>query len=303
MGQIEIKHLKMIRSIAETGNLTKSAESLFVTQSALSQQLKDIEAKLNVDLFARTRKKMILTATGKKLLTTAEKIIDTLEETELEIARIVSGDAGEFRVGTHCIFCYKWLPSVLSSFQQKFPNVTFELGTSTALVKDLEDKRFDVVIAAMPIESDSVDYTPLFSDRLMCIMSPDDPARAKPFVSLEDFKDICLITHAEKMNNGFYQRLLKPKGIEPARMMIISQPQAIQEMVAAGFGKAVVPGWAIQDAVESGQVVALPITRRGGIPITWGALSLKKGTAPVFQNEFIRMATRMNPAGRLETKS
>ena len=58
MSQLEVKHLKMISFIAKTGNMTKAAEKLFISQSALSQQLKDIEGRLNVDLFSRTRKKI-----------------------------------------------------------------------------------------------------------------------------------------------------------------------------------------------------------------------------------------------------
>ena len=80
-----MKHLRLVRSIAETVNMTKAAQNLCITQSALSQQLKGIEDKLKVDLFFRARKKMILTATGKKLLKAAEKVIDLLDDMEIEI--------------------------------------------------------------------------------------------------------------------------------------------------------------------------------------------------------------------------
>ncbi|MCP3901663.1 MAG: LysR family transcriptional regulator, partial [Desulfobacteraceae bacterium] len=164
MSQLEIKHLKMISSIAKTGNMTKAAEKLFISQSALSQQLKDIEGRLNVDLFSRTRKKMSLTSTGKKLLQTAEHVIEKLEDAELEIEKIVSGDKGELKVGTQCLFCYKWLPKIMTTFQDKYPNVEFEIGSSVDLYNELESGKYDLVITGAGVGVDDFVHAPLFND-------------------------------------------------------------------------------------------------------------------------------------------
>lgn len=293
MSQLEIKHLKMIRSIAKTGNMTKAAESLFISQSALSQQLKDIEGRLNVDLFFRTPKKMILTPTGKKLLKTAEQVIETLEDTELEIAKMVSGDSGEFKVGTQCLFCYKWLPRVLAVFQDKFPNIEFEIGTSVNLIQELETKKYDVIITGAGANDDKFTCLPLFQDQMVCIMKNGHPLTTRPYIRLEDFNGSCLISHSEKKHNKFYQAALKPEGIEPKKFITIGQPQAIIEMVAAGFGISIVPGWAVKSALEANQISAVPITRKG-LPLTWNATFLKNNAAPVFQKEFINIVGRMN---------
>lgn len=297
MGQLEIKHLKMISSIARTGNMTKAAEALFISQSALSQQLKDIEGKLNVDLFFRTSRKMILTSTGKELLQVAEGIIETLEASELEIARRVSGESGEFRVGTQCLFCYKWLPGVLAKFQEKFPNIEFEIGSSISPERELAEKTYDVIIGTAVGERGNETFSthPLFEDQMVCIMGNDHPLSSHPYVNLEDFKECCLISHAEKNSNRFYLTILKPRAIEPKKIMTIAQPQAIIEMVASGFGISAVPRWAIRSALEANQLSALPITRKG-FPLTWHATFLKNSAVPVFQKEFINIVGRMNPS-------
>lgn len=297
MSQLEIKHLKMICAIAQTGNITRAAESLFISQSALSQQLKDIEGKLNVDLFFRTRKKMILTSTGKKLLQTAENIIEVLEGAELEIARRVSGESGEFKVGTQCLFCYKWLPGVLAKFQERFPNIEFEIGSSINSETELEEKKYDVIIGTAVGEKGDETFStyPLFEDQMVCIMSNDHPLSSNPYLHLEDFKECCLISHAEKNNNRFYLTILKPKAIEPKKFMTIAQPQAIIEMVASGFGISAVPRWAVKSSLEAKQICALPITRRG-FPLTWHATFLKNSSVPVFQKEFLNIVSKMNPS-------
>ena len=197
MNHLEIKHLRMICAIAETGNMTRAAEKLFISQSALSQQLKDIEGKLKVDMFFRTRKKMILTPIGKKLSETARQVIATVEDRELEIARIVSGDQGELKVGTQCIFCYKWLPRVMLSFQHKFPNIEFEIGNSSDLAAELETKRYDLIITAAALKDDNYDYLPLFADQMVCIMPQDHPLSSRSWIRFRDFNGLNLISHAE----------------------------------------------------------------------------------------------------------
>lgn len=129
--------------------MTKAADRLFITQSALSQQLKDIEEKLQIDLFFRTRKKMLLTPVGQKLLQSAEKIVGLLDEAELEIAKLAGGQRGELKVGTQCIFCFKWLPQLLRTFQAEFPKIEFEIGTSYDLERELQEKKSNL----WPLES------------------------------------------------------------------------------------------------------------------------------------------------------
>lgn len=293
MNHLEIKHLRMMCAIAETGNMTKAANKLYISQSALSQQLKDIEGKLKIDLFFRTRKRMILTPIGKKLLKTAKYVIAEIEDTELEIAKIVSGDQGELKVGTQCIFCYKWLPRVMAIFQQKFPNIEFELGNSCDPVKELQTKKYDVIITAAPVEEENYAYVPLFEDQMVCIMPKDHPLNVRSFIRFEDFKEFNLISHADKEFSKFYQFALKPRGLEPKRFMTVGQPNAIIEMVASGFGLSVLPGWAVRHYLEAHGIAALPITG-SGLPVTWQAVFLKKSQIPVFQNEFINIIGKLN---------
>lgn len=293
MNHLEMKHLRMICAIAETGNMTKAAARLFISQSALSQQLKDIEGKLKVDLFFRTRKVMILTPIGKKLLESAQQVILTLEDAELEIAKIVSGEQGELKVGIQCIFCYKWLPGVIRFFQKKFPNIEFEIGTSNDLANDLESKKFDLIITAAAAPDDQYLYLPLFADHLVCIMPADHPLGARSWVRYEDFGRFNLISHTEKGASRFYQLVLKPRGLEPKRFMPVGQPHAIVEMVASGFGLGVFPRWALNSSLATNGIIARPITKNG-LPVTWYAIFLKNRQLPVFQQEFINIISKMN---------
>jgi LysR family transcriptional regulator for metE and metH len=293
MNHLEIKHLRMIRAIAESGSMTKAADRLFLTQSALSQQLKDIEGKLKVDLFFRTNRKMILTPTGRQLLETAKHVIETLEDAELDIAKRISGERGVFKVGTKCIFCYKWLPTVMRAFQEKFPNIEFEIGNAWDLAAELTSKKFDLIIAAAarPDDSSAV-YSPLFTDQLVCILPENHPCSAQVCIRLQDFSRMDLISFSEKGKNGFYQAVLKPKGIEPRRYMTVGPPQAIVELVAAGYGVSVFPRWAVDAAPPGTGIIVRPISK-SGLPVTWYAVTLQKTNRPLFYDEFIHIIGKL----------
>jgi LysR family transcriptional regulator for metE and metH len=291
MNQLEIKHLRMVCAISDTGNMTRAAERLHVTQSALSQQLKDIEDRLNTPLFFRTPKKMVLTPIGKNLLATASHVIERVEAAELEIAKTVSGERGVLKVGAHCVFCYKWLPGVMKKFQGKFPNVRFEIGNAYDVPREIENERYHIIITILPLPEDRYTSMPLFSDQMVCIMPTDDPLTAEPFLTAEHFQGCDLISHAEEEKSRFYQAVLKPKGIRPRKTMTVGPPQAIIDMVASGFGISVVPKWAIREALEEKRVAVRPFTR-AGLEVTWKAVLLKNPNMPVFQQEFINIISR-----------
>ena len=293
MHNLEIKHLRMLHAITESGNMTRAAEKLCISQSAISQQLKDIEGKLGADLFFRTRKKMIVTEVGRQLLDTANQVIMAVDSIEQDISRKISGERGELKIGTQCIFCYKWLPQVMQLFHGKFPSVEIEVGNSIDLPGELAEKKYDLIISGAGAPDDIHTSVPLFEDQLVCIMKADHPFATGNFVQLEDFRAINLISHSEKGRNRFYQQLLKPKGIEPKKIMNVGAPQAIIEMVAAGFGISIFPRWAIAGALKTWPIVARPITPRG-LPLTWHAIYLTHSNVPIYQQEFIRSISKLN---------
>ena len=120
---MEIRHLKLVKTVAEEGNLTSAGKKLFLSQSALSHQLREIEDKFGTPIFQRVNKKMVLTQVGNRILRTADTILCELEKVENDVRRVVSGDAGILRVSTLCYTCYHWLPGLLKSYIKHYPNV------------------------------------------------------------------------------------------------------------------------------------------------------------------------------------
>src|SRR5215217_8895764 len=110
---MELRHLKMIREVAECKSLTKAAERLYLSQSALSHQLKEIETYFKAQLFIRQKKQMILTKEGEIILASGKKILEEVENTRNAIKKITDKDAGEIRFSSECYTSYHWLSNIL----------------------------------------------------------------------------------------------------------------------------------------------------------------------------------------------
>src|SRR5215471_4468328 len=119
---LEIRHLKLIAAIAETGSMTKAGNCLHLTQSALSHQLRDAEEQLGVPLFERGNRKMTLTPAGQRLLQSARMVIAELDGAQREIKDRKAIGQGLIRLSTECYTVYHWLPARLKLFQQKYPS-------------------------------------------------------------------------------------------------------------------------------------------------------------------------------------
>jgi LysR family transcriptional regulator for metE and metH len=168
---LEIRHLKLIAAIAETGSMTRAGNCLHLTQSALSHQLRDVEEQLGVPLFERGNRKMTLTPAGRRLLESARTVIAELESAQQEIkARKVVGQ-GLIRLSTECYTVYHWLPARLKLFQRKFPSVEFQLVVEATdnPFEALLEGQLDVAIACTQMRNRKIRYTPLFEDEMLVI--------------------------------------------------------------------------------------------------------------------------------------
>src|SRR5215211_4372832 len=126
---MELRHFKMLSEVAECQNLTKAAERLYLSQSALSIQLKQIEAFFNAQLFIRRQKKMILTQEGEIALEAGKKIMLEIETTARRINQMTDKDLGEIRISTECYTSYPWLSNILKEFQADHSKVDIKIIT------------------------------------------------------------------------------------------------------------------------------------------------------------------------------
>src|SRR5262245_45497880 len=118
---LEIRHLQLVTAIAEEGGVTRAGLRLPLPPSALSHQRRDAEERLDVRLFDRIGKRMVLTPAGERLLRSARGVLEEMDRTEQEIRRAASREGGRLRLTTQCNTVYHWLPSPLRLFHRSPP--------------------------------------------------------------------------------------------------------------------------------------------------------------------------------------
>jgi len=289
--KLEIRHLKLIRAIAQEGSVTKAGTRLHLTQSALSHQLRDAEEKLGVPLFTRLNKRMILTPAGQRLLTSADTVLGEIKRAEEDIRQIALSGEGILRLSTQCYTCYHWLPSMLKLYQQKFPRVEVQIMVEATRrpLDALLDGKLDLAIVHATPRNPRLVYKPLFEDELVAIMRPDHPFASRPFVKAQDFADEHLIVYAmPKEENMIFRKFLMPAGVTPRRVSQVQLTEAVIEMVKAGLGVSVMARWAVAPQIASGALAAVPLLSRG-FHRQWSAAMLKNKSAPAYLHAFVEL--------------
>lgn len=286
---MELRHLKLIKEVAEKGSLSKAKDTLFLSQSALSHQLKEMETQLGASLFHRINKKLILTGAGKIVLESAHKILAEIEKTELSVKKYVGGDIGTVRITTQCYTCYHWLPSLMIDFHKEFPQVEIEIFPDESVDTEqlIMEGKLDLAIVSNQRDYSKLTYHELFSDERIALVQADHPWAKKKYVVAKDFQSENLIIHSHPIEEiDIFKHLLIPAGIKPKKVMQIQVIDAVIEMVRAGMGIKVIAKWMIEPYLEDKRLVAVPITKKG-IEKTWYAVILDKPDSPQYLINFI----------------
>lgn len=287
---MEIRHLKLIREVAETKSLTKAKDALFLSQSALSHQLKEIESQLGTPLFHRVNKQLILTNAGKMVLESAERILTDLEKTEISIKKYVSGTSGTLRLATQCYTCYHWLPSLMSDFNKEFPNVEIEIFHSNDTDVETRVLNGDIDLAIIYENSDrqNIEYHELFRDEVYAIVPKEHAWAKRAYVQARDFEDQTVIIHSYPLESvSLFTQVLIPEGVSPKKVMQVQVTEAVVELVKAGMGVNVMAKWIVEPYLKDNKLSLVPVTKRG-IHRTWHAITLKDQNRPQYIENFIQ---------------
>jgi len=296
---LEIRHLRLVLEIADAGSMTKAAERLFLTQSALSHQLRDIEARFETPFFVRLGRRMVLTAAGRRVLETARRVVGEIQRAEEDIRRLAGDTEGVIRVCTQCYTGYHWLGPLLTVFQRKHPRVTINVAADATdrPVDALLDGRIDLAILIDPVPDRRVRLRPLFTDEMVAIVAKGHHLARKRWVAPAALAAEHLLVYSSVPEESFlFQRVLGPLGLTPAKVSFIMLTEAMIELARAGMGVGILPRWSAQRAIAGGAVVAVSITRRG-LRRRWAAGTLAAQADPPYIDDFTDLiAERAVPA-------
>lgn len=286
---LELRHLETLLALAECGSLSKAAERLCLTQSALSHQLKVLEAHFGAAVVEKNVRPLRFTAIGGRLLALARELLPRVAEAGRDIARLAQGHAGPLRVAVQCHNCFDWLMPAMDSYRSLWPEV--ELDIISGFVVDplplLERGEAELaVIHDLQPPHPHVVFSPLFRYESVALMSPRHRLAHKASLEPADFADETLITYPVPDHMlDVMKHCLTPAGINPRRRTA-ELTVAILQLVASGRGIAALPSWTVGNYIARGYVVSRPIGA-GGLRCELYAATTKSGAAAAYVREFI----------------
>jgi len=286
---MEIRHLQLVESIVEEGSLSRAADKFFLTQSALSHQLKELEQQMGTQLFHRMNKKMIITPVGQRMYELAKKVLPEVNKTSHEIKSMTNGLEGEIRISTECYTSYHWLPPLMKKFNAEYPKVTIKVNMNATrnALENLLKGELDVGVTNDIIKDNHLEFTEICRDEMVAVVSSSNPLSKKKYLAAEDFANENLIIYSGPLSTvTVYNKVLQPKRIEPKQITELPLTEAAIEMVKANMGVAVFATWAVRSYVTDDSVVLKKVTSRG-LYRSHFAATLKNINKPVYLDRFI----------------
>jgi len=294
--QTEMRHLELVRAVAQAGSLTRAGLVLNLTQSALSHQLRDIETRLGARLFSRDGRRLTLTAAGQHLLDTAHQVLAIVERSEETIRQVAGSARGVLRLTTECYTCYHWLPAVVKQYAAVHPtiDVRIDVNATDRPVQALLDNQIELALVSTRLSDRRIDARLLFRDEYAVVMRPDHPLADRPFIRPEDFASETFLSYSPWAGSTVCQRVLAPAGVVPGQLLQVQLTEAIVELAKAGVGIGVLSTWAVAPHVAAGTLHAAPLTR-GRFSRTWSAAALKRTAQQPHVADFINILIEARP--------
>ncbi|MCK3864313.1 LysR family transcriptional regulator [Pseudomonas sp. B329] len=247
---ISTRQLRYFVEIAESGSFSAAAERLFVAQSALSRQIKELENQLQTPLFERTARQPRLTAAGEAFYPRARNLLSELLKAS-EVATLV----GNGQLGTLCLSHSSTVPMSgallhgISTWLERCPGVSVDIAklSSEAQLEDIAEGRLDVGLLRLPVlrQRDGVRVLPLYTEPLVLAVPPNHPlARSDAPVELAQLKDQAFISIPHPQRGGLSYlsaELCMRAGFFPRAARVMSRKTTQLQLIQAGFGIALLP--------------------------------------------------------------
>jgi Transcriptional regulator len=266
MPAIERVHLEIIRAINRLGSLTAAAESLYVTQPALSHSIRKLEDSLGQAIWTREGRTLRLTQGGEYLLSVANRLLPQLERAEQQLAQFAQGERGTLRIGMECHPCYQWLLKIAAPFLNAWPNIDmdviqkFQFGGIDALY----GHDVDILVTPDPLKKQGLVFVPVFDYEQVLVVDKDHTLRKAKYVQPEQLAEETLITYPVSIDRlDVYSRFLTPAGVIPKRHKLIETTDIILQMVACGRGVAALPRWLVMEQQDRFEIYPVRLGKEG----------------------------------------
>ena len=287
----ELRHLRTIKAIHDTGGLARAADMMNMTQSALSHQVKGLEEQAGVELFVRRSKPLKLSAAGQRMLKVAERVLPEIEGLEEEFRALISGKTGRLHITLECHACFDWLFPVLEQFRRVWPDVDVDIRAGLAFdaLPGLQREEVDLVISSNPVDLPGIVFNPLFDYHPTLVAAASNPLAQKAVITAEDLRDQTLITYPVSRDRlDVFTELLTPARVEPRAQRQAELTAVILMLVGSNRGVSVLPDWVLRGVKDNPDYALRPLA--GDITKRLYAATRTEDAVQPYMAHFLRLA-------------
>jgi DNA-binding transcriptional LysR family regulator len=262
------RRLQVFYTVAKQLSFTKAAELLFMTQPAVTFQVKQLEEHFNTRLFERSHSKITLTPAGRVAMEYAERILNLTAEMETRLSEMTGEVGGTLLVGASTTIAEYMLPRMLGEFKARYPQVQARLTVtnSETVESKVADHTLDIGLIEAPPHHPSLSSEVCCEDELVAIFSPRHELAGRESIAPDQLAMLPYITREvgsgtrEVVDDYFRQARVLPEDLNI--VLELGSPEAIKGAVEAGLGVAIVSRATILKELKLGELAAVPLEPR-----------------------------------------
>lgn len=243
---MELKYFRLIKTIEEEGSLANSSERLFLTQSALSHQLRELEERLGFKVFLRKRNHWVLTEEGLELYKVANQLFSSIDEGFKNIQQIKEGSKGSIKLSAECQSFFHSIPSFIQKMGLLYPDIDIDitLGATHQTISQVLSEDIDIAIVTSPPNSDLLTSIPVYKDEIFAILHQEHPLQHHEYLEASHFSNVHLLINSFPLDGvAVYELFLKPHKITPFKISAIPFTEITLSMIQANMGVMCAPKW------------------------------------------------------------
>lgn len=259
------RRLQVFHTVARLLSFTKAAETLHMTQPAVTFQIRQLEEYFNTRLFDRTHNKISLTAAGDRVFRYAEKILSLYGEMESQVRELTGDVSGILIIGASTTIAEYVLPILLGEFKEKYPgiNIRLKVSNSMGIVHMVEDNSVDVGIVESPVSNKNLTVEVCWLDKLVFICQPNHPLAKKATIRGQDLVGLPFVCREEGSGTREYIAEYLAKNDMTHHDLNVSvevgNPEAVKSAVEAGLGVSIVSQATVVKELKLGTLAARPL--------------------------------------------
>ena len=254
---VKLELYRVFREVAEAGNISLAAENLYLSQSAVSQSVKQLEQQLGTRLFLRSPRGVTLTEDGRLLFEYVRSAMGLLETGEDKLQQSRTLQAGTLVIGASDTVTSQFLLQHLDAFHRRYPNIHIRIisGRSYKVLGLLRAGRVDIAFASAPGDADDLEHIPCFETHSCFVVAPDYPCDFTRAYTTEEIAAFPLILLEKKASSRTYlEKYFLQSGVRLTPEIELGARSLLVDLAKIGFGVAGVTREFVQGELAAGEI-------------------------------------------------